>query len=679
MREELKKNEWLEADGLGGFASGTVGGIRTRRYHGLLLTATTPPTGRVLLVNGFDAWVETPVGIRALSSQAYTPDVIHPDGACRIQAFDADPWPRWRFQLEDGTQIEQEIFVSHGASVTVLCWRLGSSKRGIKLFVRPFLSGRDYHALHHENPHIRFEAEARDGRVVWRPYPGLPGTVALTNGEYTHHPDWYRNFLYEEERARGLDFTEDLATPGTFRWDLSRGEAVLILAVEGQEPASLPPGTSAEACLKTLRTAERRRRRFPSRLQRAADAYLVRRGSGKTIVAGYPWFTDWGRDTFIALRGLCLAPGRLADAHGILLEWAGAVSEGMLPNRFPDSGDAPEFNSVDASLWYVVAVHEFLRAMEAKDRTVSVRDRKIFQEAIEAILNGFAKGTRYGIRLDDDGLLAAGEPGVQLTWMDAKVGDWVVTPRIGKPVEVEALWLNALWIGSQFSEASKTLFARGSQAFQKRFWNEAGGYLYDVVDPDHQRGSADAAFRPNQIFAVGGLPISLLEADRAWRVVEAVEARLWTPLGLRSLAPGEPGYTPRYEGGVRARDGAYHQGTVWPWLIGPFVEAWVRVRGGTPQAKREARSKFLEPIFRHLDEAGLGHISEIADGDPPHTPRGCPFQAWSVGETLRLDLIILADSGEASPDRSERVHHSGLIAGMANPDAGAARKRIADG
>lgn len=678
MREELKKNEWLEADGLGGFASGTVGGIRTRRYHGLLLTATTPPTGRVLLVNGFDAWVETPVGIRALSSQAYTPDVIHPDGACRIQAFDADPWPRWRFQLEDGTQIEQEIFVSHGASVTVLCWRLGSSKRGIKLFVRPFLSGRDYHALHHENPHIRFEAEARDGRVFWRPYPGLPGTVALANGEYTHHPDWYRNFLYEEERARGLDFTEDLATPGTFRWDLSRGEAVLILTVEGQEPASLPPGTSAEACLKTLRTAERRRRRFPSRLQRAADAYLVRRGSGKTIVAGYPWFTDWGRDTFIALRGLCLAPGRLADAHGILLEWAGAVSEGMLPNRFPDSGDAPEFNSVDASLWYVVAVHEFLRAMEAKDRTVSVRDRKIFQEAIEAILNGFAKGTRYGIRLDDDGLLAAGEPGVQLTWMDAKVGDWVVTPRIGKPVEVEALWLNALWIGSQFSEASKTLFARGSEAFQKRFWNEAGGYLYDVVDPDHRRGAADAAFRPNQIFAVGGLPISLLEADRARRVVEAVEARLWTPLGLRSLAPGEPGYTPRYEGGVLSRDGAYHQGTVWPWLIGPFVEAWVRVRGGTSEAKQEARSKFLEPLFRHLDDAGLGHISEIADGDPPHTARGCPFQAWSVGEALRLDLIVLADSGGAPSGRSKRAHHPGSMARTADPNAGAVRKRIAD-
>ncbi len=639
----MNKNEWLEVDGLGGFASGTVAGIRTRRYHGLLLTAATPPTGRVLLVNGFDAWVETPAGSFALSSQAYPPDVTHPDGARRIEAFEAEPWPRWRFRLEDGTEIEQEIFVRNGASVTVLSWRLRSRKRDVRLSVRPLLSGRDYHALHHQNPHFRFEPETHDGRLVWRPYPGLPGIVVLSNGEYAHQPDWYRNFLYEEERARGLDFTEDLASPGIFRWDLSTSEAVLILAAEGQESATLPQGASAEACVKSLRDAETRRRRFASRLHRAADAYLVRRGTGKTIVAGYPWFTDWGRDTFIALRGLCLATGRFAEAQQILLEWAGAVSEGMLPNRFPDRGDAPEFNSVDASLWYVAAVHDFLRVMEAEERKVPARNRKTLQEATEAILTGYSRGTRYGIRLDDDGLLAAGEPGVQLTWMDAKVGDWVVTPRIGKPVEVEALWLNALWVGSQFSEPWKRLFGRGSQAFRSRFWNEAGGYLYDVVDPNHHPGTADPAFRPNQIFAVGGLPIALLEGDRARRVVEAVEARLWTPLGLRSLASGEPGYTPRYEGGVRQRDGSYHQGTVWPWLIGPFVEAWVRVRGGTGQAKREARANFLDPMLRHLDEAGLGHISEIADGDPPHTPRGCPFQAWSVGEALRLAEVVLAE------------------------------------
>ena len=635
--------EWLEADGLGGFASGTVRGVRTRRYHALLLAAMRPPTERVVLMNGFDAWADTPTGSFPLSSQSYAPDVVHPDGARRLVGFEADPWPRWKYRLEDGTEIEQEIFVRHGSPVVVLSWRLLDARPGVRLAVRPFFSGRDYHALHHENPSFRFEPERRNDRIIWRPYEGIPGIMALTNGDYLHQPDWYRNFLYEEEHARGLDDTEDLASPGIFRWDLSRGEAILVFAVEGKEQEALPSGVPWDAALKALRSGEKQRRdRFPSGLHRAANAYLVQRGKGRTIVAGYPWFTDWGRDTFIALRGLCLATGRLAEAQEILLEWAGAVSEGMLPNLFPDRGATPEFNTVDASLWYVIAVHDFLEAMEKAKRTVSPSDRKRLQEAVEAILPGYAKGTRYGIRLDEDGLLAAGVPGVQLTWMDAKVGDWVVTPRIGKPVEVQALWLNALWIGSRFAKQWERDFKRGRESFRTRFWNEAAGCLYDVIDCDHQPGVTDPALRPNQIFAVGGLPLALLEGDQARRVVEVVEARLWTPLGLRSLAPGEPGYTPRYEGGVLQRDGAYHQGTVWPWLLGPFVEAWVRVRGNTPEAKREARVCFLEPLLRHLDEAGLGHISEIADGEPPNTPRGCPFQAWSVGEALRLSLVVLA-------------------------------------
>jgi predicted glycogen debranching enzyme len=361
-------------------------------------------------------------------------------------------------------------------------------------------------------------------------------------------------------------------------------------------------------------------------------------------VAGYPWFTDWGRDTCIALRGLCLATGRLDEARAILLAWAGVVSEGMLPNRFPDRGDTPEFNAVDASLWYVIAIHDLVQAMAAKRQKLPPPEQQRLWQAVEAILCGYARGTRYGIRLDHDGLLAAGEPGVQLTWMDARIGDWVVTPRIGKPVEIAALWLNALWIGGQFSEPWRDLFARGHEAFRARFWNAAGSYLYDVVDANHQPGTVDPTFRPNQIFAVGGLPLALLDGDQARRVVKAVETRLWTPLGLRSLAPGEPGYVPRYEGGVHQRDGAYHQGIVWPWLLGPFVEAWVRVHGNTPEAKQKARARYLAPLQRHLDEAGLGHISEITDAEPPYTPRGCPFQAWSVGEALRLDLVVLADT-----------------------------------
>jgi predicted glycogen debranching enzyme len=518
------------------------------------------------------------------------------------------------------------------------------------LTVRPFLSGRDYHALHHENPDFRFEARFEGDVVAWRPYASVPEVVALANGSYHHEPHWYRNFLYEEERARGLDFTEDLASPGVFRFDLGRGEAVLLLAAEGAGREALTGEGSAEKALARLRTAEAQRRAaFPSRLERAGDAYLVKRGQGQTIVAGYPWFADWGRDTFIALRGLCLATGRLEEAKEILLEWAHAVSEGMLPNRFPDRPEeAPEFNSVDAALWYVVAVHEYRQAAGPAGVSPACAlcgsPSGCLEQAVLRIVDGYARGTRHGIRMDTDGLLAAGEKGVQLTWMDAKVGDWVVTPRIGKPVEVQALWLNALRIGAGLEGRWQETFERARESFAARFWDEEGGFLYDVVDADHESGRIDRAFRPNQIYAVGGLPFALLEGERARRVVASVEARLWTPLGLRSLAREDSRYIGRYEGGIRDRDGAYHQGTVWPFLLGAFVEAWVRVRGDRPEVRAEARERFLQPLVRHLDEAGLGHVSEIADGDAPHTPRGCPFQAWSVGEAIRLDRVVLAPS-----------------------------------
>jgi predicted glycogen debranching enzyme len=356
---------------------------------------------------------------------------------------------------------------------------------------------------------------------------------------------------------------------------------------------------------------------------------------------GYPWFVDWGRDTFIALRGLCLAAGRLAEARDILVGWAGAVSQGMLPNRFPDQGAEPEYNSVDASLWYAVAVADLLARAARARFEIGAADLRAMRDAVHAILDGYATGTRFGIHCDDDGLLAAGEPGVQLTWMDAKVGDWVVTPRIGKPVEIQALWLNALASAADDDARWRRLLERGLASFPERFWNAARGCLYDVVDADHVPGRLDASLRPNQVLAVGGLARSLLEPARARRVVDVVEAALWTPIGLRSLALGEPGYAPRYAGGPRERDGAYHQGTVWPWLIGPFVEAWVRVRGDGDLVRREARERFLAPLLARLDDAGLGHLPEIADAESPHQPRGCPWQAWSVGEALRLAADVL--------------------------------------
>ena len=639
----MTQDEWLETDGLGGFASGTVSGIRTRRYHALLLPATKPPAGRIVLVNGFDAEVKTVTGNYAISSQSYSPSVVHPDGIHRIVEFRKDPWPQWTFALADGTTIQQEIFAAHGASIVVLSWRLVNPSREARLTVRPFFSGRNYHSLHHENPAFQFEPQTTGKTLVWQPYPDIPRILASHNGEYRHQPDWYRNFAYDQERERGLDFTEDLATPGIFQFDLASSEGVLIFAADGSTHWQLNQQNKAEKLFAEFRASETKRRTaFATPLDRAADAYLVRRGEGMTIVAGYPWFTDWGRDTFISLRGLCLASGRLEDARDILLEWSNVVSEGMLPNRFPDQGERPEYNSVDASLWYIIAVHDLLAAVKKNGTIVSLQQKQSLKSAVNDILTGYSRGTRYGIRMDDDGLLSAGVPGVQLTWMDVKIGNWVVTPRIGKPVEIQALWLNALWIASRFNDDWKEPLARGLESFRRSFWNPDAGYLFDVVDADHERGKLDASYRPNQIFAVGGLPMALIDDEQARRIVESVERRLWTPVGLRSLAPEDSGYAPRYEGGVHARDSAYHQGTVWPWLIGPFVEAWVRVRGDTPDAKRRARARFLEPLFDHLTHAGLGHISEIADAEGPHTPRGCPFQAWSLAELIRLDRTVLA-------------------------------------
>lgn len=677
MDQNILDSEWLEAGGLGGYASGTVGGARPRRYHALLMCATTPPTGRVVLVNGVEAWVETAAGTFAMTSQRYTPNVTHPDGHKRIIGFQFEPWPCWTFQLEDGTHIVQEIISAHERGETLMRWTLDAATaarretrddadRRVRLHLRPLLSGRDYHSLHRENSGFRFDARIEGSVVAWQPYDGLPTIVALSNGEYRHTPDWYRNFLYSEEQGRGLDCIEDLGSPGEFAWDLSAGEAILIFRAEPTEREQVSKCVEATEYTRELLRAEGARRAlFSHPLNRAADAYIVRRREGKTIVAGYPWFTDWGRDAFIALRGLCLARGELQTAGEILTSWADHVSEGMLPNRFPDGGEIPEYNSVDASLWYVVAVHEYLEAADPNGTLMEPESRKL-NAAISAIVEGYALGTRFGIRMDADGLLAAGVPGVQLTWMDAKIGDWVVTPRIGKPVEIQALWLNAVKIAGQSDSKWQSVFERGRCSFLDRFLRSNAASLYDVVDVDHVPGRNDGTFRPNQIFAVGGLPFPLLEDEDAQRLVDAVEAKLLTPLGLRSLAPDEAGYRGRYEGGVWERDSAYHQGTVWPWLIGPFVEAWLRVRAFTPKAKREARRRFLQPLVDHLETAGLGHVSEITDAEPPFTPRGCPFQAWSVGELIRVlaitgqqDLLPASRSRMVKRKRSQRVYKEG--------------------
>lgn len=616
--------EWLEADALGGFASGPVAGARTRRYHALLLAATTPPTGRMVLVSGVEAFVTSGGHEWPISTQHYGPDVTFPRGVDCLVAFAAEPWPRWTFRGADGTEIEQEIVVERDTGAVLVAWRRVAGSGPASLRVRPLVAGRDYHALMHENGAFAFTAQERAGNACWRPYPGVPAITAASSGAYRHAPEWYRNFRYAEETARGLDDAEDLASPGEFSFDLSAGAALLVLC------AGDARDIDARATAERVRTRETEARAPLSPLDRAAEQYLVRRGAGRTIVAGFPWFTDWGRDTFIAMRGLVLARGRYGEAQAILSAWASAVSEGMLPNRFPDRGAAPEYNAVDASLWFVIVVHEYLAAVP--DSPV----RATLLEATEAILEGYVRGTRHGIRMDDDALLACGAPGVQLTWMDAKVGDRVITPRIGKPVEVQALWYNAL----RLAGGARTAVAEDVQrSFAARFVRAGDAGLHDVVDVDHVRGTVDASVRPNQVFAVGGLPHPLLAGDAARAVVAVVERELVTPAGLRTLAPGDPRYCGRYEGDGARRDAAYHQGTAWPWLMGPFVAAWLRVHGDDGAARGRARDAYVAPLRAALAARGIGHLSEIADGDAPHAGRGCPFQAWSLGELVRAEQM----------------------------------------
>jgi len=632
--------EWLEADGLGGFASSTTSGIRTRRYHALLLTATNPPAGRLVLVNGFDAWIESGATKTWLSAQRYAPDVLTKNEFLR--SFQCQPWPQWSYRLALDLWLDHEIFVPHGQSMVIMSWRLsGRVDQDYTLTVKPFLSGRDYHSLHHQNDAFQFEPRIQEDMIRWQTYGNMPAIVCRSRASYRHDPEWYRNFLYTQEQERGLDFVEDLAAPGELVWQLDHRnrEALLIFQAEGFSEIEK---NSLEDWVAELRLGERERRtKRTDPIQRSSDAYFVRRGNGKSIIAGYPWFADWGRDTFISIRGLGIASGELEASRDILLEWATHVSEGMLPNRFPDQGAAPEYNSVDASLWFIIAAGDLFDAASAHPGLMDETSGQKLKAAIEAILKGYQKGTRFKIGLDEDGLLAAGVPGVQLTWMDAKVDGKVITPRVGKPVEVQALWINALAIGKRFSPQWAPLFDKARQAFESRFWNEAGQQLFDVVDVDHQPGITDPATRPNQIFAVGGLPLAILSGPRARQVVDRVEARLWTPSGLRSLAQDDPNFVPHYIGGPKARDSAYHQGTVWPWLAGAFIEAWVRVRGNTLEAKQEARARYFESIRALMTAAGLDHVPEITDAVEPYTPRGCPFQAWSLGELLRLDQVVL--------------------------------------
>jgi predicted glycogen debranching enzyme len=494
--------------------------------------------------------------------------------------------------------------------------------------------------------------ESEEGRSVVRPYEGLPPLCfAHEADEVVPEGSWYRQFEYTVERERGLDFVEDLFNPLTLMYRL--GDRVHVAVV-----ASL--GTAEIEDVKTLKRRELARRAevlavapaaddTTRALVAAADQFVVTRDDGPTVIAGYHWFSDWGRDAMIALPGLTLTTGRFDVARGILAEWARHIDQGMIPNRCSDAAEAPEYNTVDATLWFVEAVRAFVAATGDHGFV-----RKSIYPKLVDILAWHERGTRYGIRMDDDGLLLAGDAATQLTWMDAKIGDWVVTPRHGKPVEIEALWYNALrsvaalaveYRDTKTAQRLVKTATRARRHFARLFWNDDAGCLFDVVRGDERDGS----IRPNQIIAVS-LPFTMLSRDQAKRVVGVVERELLTPYGLRTLAPGDPRYQGRYEGDPPMRDSGYHQGAAWPWLMGPFITAYLKVNRRSATARRRAEM-WLRALRDHLAEAGVGQISELFDGDPPHTPRGCIAQAWSVAELLRA----IGESGGSQVSKKRRT------------------------
>ncbi len=641
--EAAEQREWLATNGIGGFASGTVAGHLTRRYHGLLFAALHPPGGRTLLVAKVDETVRYGGGLFPLATNRWAGGVVEPSGFLNIEEFRLEGTiPVWKFALADAL-IERRVWMQAGANTTFVQYRMLRGSGPADLDLRVLVNYRDFHANTHAGG-WRMKIETVEGGCRVQAFNGAAAFFlrsAAAKFEPAHA--WCADYELAMERYRGLDDNEDHLHAGSFRGTLNAGET-LTLVFSTDSGVALDGAEAGKARVDSeLALLARWRSAFPKfaeaaplwirQLILAADQFIVRRPlpadpDGRSVIAGYHWFADWGRDTMIALPGLALATGRLEDARSILRTHARFVDRGMLPNNFPDDGSAPAYNTVDAALWYVEAVRQYFAA------TRDAETLNFLFPVLAGIIEAYSHGTRYQIKMDPaDGLVAGGEPGVQLTWMDAKVGDRPVTPRMGKPVEVNALWYNALVTLGQFARAlgkSQDTYGqmaeRTRQGFQ-RFWNSQAGCCFDVLDAP--QGANDTSLRPNQIFAVS-LPASPLLPEQQRAVVDVCARRLLTSHGLRSLAPGEPPYQGNYAGGPRERDAAYHQGTVWGWLLGPFVLAHLRVYQNPALA-----ASFLLPMGHQLHTYGLGTLAEIYDGDPPFTPRGCIAQAWTVGEVLR--------------------------------------------
>ena len=648
--EEGLRREWLETNGLGGFAFSTIAGLNTRRYHGLLVAATQPPVGRMVLLSKLEETVTVDGQVFELSANEY-PGTIHPRGFEFLREFRLDPFPTFVFET-GGVRIMKTVFMIQGENTVVVQYELVGPLTGrtVELKVCPLIAFRDFHGLTRENAKLNRKVGIEPRMTVISPYYGLPALYLAHNAlEVGAEGAWFRNFQYRVERERGLEFAEDLFNPCSLHFDLEAGPAAVIASILRKDVASAG----------ALREAEIRRREsvvaqapVPDEITRiltnAADQFIVARETGKTVIAGYPWFSDWGRDTMISLPGLTLPSLRFDVARGMLRTFAHSVSQGMIPNRFPDADEAPEYNTVDATLWFFEAVRAYLAATHDSNFV-----REELYNVLADIVAWHVRGTRYSIRVDADGLLNAGAEGVQLTWMDAKVGDRVITPRQGKPVEIQALWYNALCVmadlAGEFEDAHgrkqySTMAGLARWSFNQAFWREDAGCLCDVIDGTAGADVArDLSIRPNQILAVS-LHYTMLTKERAERLVEVVQGQLLTPVGLRTLAASDPEYRGRYTGGPAERDAAYHQGTVWPWLLGPFVSAYLRVHESSVTALQQA-AEWLAPLETYLMNEGVGQIPEIFEGDAPHRACGCPAQAWSVAELLRARAEITSGAG----------------------------------
>ena len=640
--EIAEQREWLVTNGIGGFASGTVAGNPTRRYHGLLMAALKPPLGRTLLVSKLDETAQYMGGSYALATNRWGGGFVDPHGYLYIERFRLDgTTPVWTYACADSL-LEKRVWMKHGSNTTYVRYELIRASAPMDLDIKALVNYRDYHFTAHAGDwHMDIQPVKRGLRV--RAFDGaVPFFLLSDSAKAEPDHDWYRNYFLALAHYRGLDDMEDHLHAGTFRARLKPGKSLTIVLATEESPeldgstarstASQRDQTLLEHWVAAHPQAAMDSPAWVRQLVFAADQFIVARPlkddpEACSVIAGYHWFGDWGRDTMIALPGLTLAAGRPEVARKILLTFARFVDRGMLPNVFPDAGETPEYNTVDATLWLFQAVRDYFAA---------TRDLAFLQEiypTLVDIVDSHFAGTRYNIHVDPkDGLLYAGEPGVQLTWMDAKVGDWVVTPRIGKPVEVNVFWYNALSTMVKFapqvmrsSAGYQRMAERALGSFQ-RFWNESRQACFDVLDGPE---GDDPALRPNQIFAVS-LPESPLTPEQQKAVVDSCARSLVTSHGLRSLAGDEPGYTGHYGGSPRERDAAYHQGTVWGWLLGPFVLAHLKVYRDPALAQ-----SFLESVPHQMGLHGLGTIAEIFDGDPPFTPRGCIAQAWSVAELLR--------------------------------------------